>query len=98
MSEPLGVTPPGLRSTAERLQAVADQMEGILSALGGQLAAEGPAWGLDDFGGNFADGEHGYLAQTEWVQGSVDAKVGLLKYYSEGLRRTANTLEKQDEG
>ncbi|MGE0219989.1 WXG100 family type VII secretion target [Mycolicibacterium sp.] len=96
MSEPLGVTPDGLRATSNHLHDVAARMKAILTSLQGELSAEGPAWGADKFGREFADGDRGYLAQATWVAGSTDAKVELLVHYSENLRTTADSLEQHD--
>jgi hypothetical protein len=97
MSQPLGVTPEGLRSTSDHLADVSSRMKGVLSTLQGNLSSEGAAWGDDKIGGQFADGGDGYLAQLNWVDGSIDAKTGLLDNYSEGLRTAADTLEQQDQ-
>jgi len=72
-------------------------MKAILTTLQGELAAEGPAWGDDKFGREFAEGDRGYLAQATWVAGSIDAKVELLQHYFERLRTTANDLEQHDQ-
>lgn len=97
MSQPLGVTPEGLRSTSDHLADVSARMKGVLSSLNGKLSGEGAAWGDDKIGSEFADGGDGYLAQLEWVDGSVDAKTDLLDAYSQGLRTAADTLESQDQ-
>jgi uncharacterized protein YukE len=97
MSQPLGVTPEGLRSTSDHLADVSTRMNGVLSSLHGKLSGEGAAWGDDKIGGQFADGGSGYLAQLDWVDGSVEAKTGLLDAYSQGLRTAADTLESQDQ-
>lgn len=97
MSKQLGVTPDGLRATSDHLADVSSRMQGVLSRLQGNLAGEGAAWGDDKIGSEFADGGSGYLAQLDWVDGSIDAKTGLLDDYSEGLRTAADTLEAQDQ-
>lgn len=97
MSQPLGVTPDGLRSTSDHLADVSSRMKGVLSSLHGKLSAEGAAWGDDKIGTQFASGGSGYLAQLDWVDGSVDAKTDLLDDYSQGLRTAADTLEAQDQ-
>ena len=97
MSQPLGVTPEGLRSTSDHLADVSARMKGVLSSLNGKLSGEGAAWGDDKIGSEFANGGDGYLAQLEWVDGSVDAKTDLLDAYSQGLRTAADTLESQDQ-
>ena len=66
------------------------------SALLEMLVGEGEAWGSDKIGNQFADGGQGYRAQSDWVDGSIDAKTELLDYYSHGLRITADALEQQD--
>ena len=97
MTEPLGVTPQELRATSDHLADVSSRMKGVLSSLEGKLSGEGAAWGDDKIGNEFANGGSGYLAQLDWVNGSVDAKTGLLDEYAEGLRTAADTLEQQDQ-
>ena len=97
MSQPLGVTPAGLRATSDHLADVSSRMKGVLSTLQNNLSSEGAAWGDDKIGSQFADGGDGYLAQLDWVDGSIDAKTGLLDNYSGGLRTAADTLEQQDQ-
>jgi hypothetical protein len=96
MMEPLGVTPAELRATSRYLADVSRQMKGVHSALLEMLSGEGEAWGNDKIGKQFADGGQGYRSQSDWVDGSIDAKTGLLDYYAEGLRVTADALEQQD--
>jgi hypothetical protein len=57
------------------------------------LSGEGEAWGHDKIGDKFANGGQGYRSQTNWVDGSIDAKTDLLDHYADRLRRTANALE-----
>lgn len=97
MPEPFGLTPQDLRATSEHLHEVSGRMKEMLSALQEQLAAMGPEWGDDRIGDQFANGDAGYLAQLDWVDGSVGAKTGVLDYYSKGLRGAANSLEQQDQ-
>lgn len=97
MSEPLGVTPPDLRATSRHLNDVSGRMKDVLTALRDNLSAQGAAWGDDKIGDQFAKGKAGYLAQLGWVDGSVDAKTGLLDYYSRGLKGAADSLEQQDQ-
>ena len=96
MPKDLGITPQDLRSTAEHLTDVSTRMKGVITNLNGKLDGEGPAWGDDETGHQFADGQEGYLSQKEWVKGSVDAKTKLLDDYSKSLRTTADTLEQTD--
>jgi uncharacterized protein YukE len=98
MTEPLGVTPDGLRATAGDLADVSSRMAAVLSSLQGKLAGEGPAWGDDSTGHQFANGASGYLAQVDWVNSSINAKADLLNQYSQGLKTAADTLEQQDQG
>jgi hypothetical protein len=97
MADPLGVTPPDLRSTSEHLNDVSTRMKDVLSSLQAKLGGEGAAWGDDQLGDQYANGAAGYLAQQDWVDGSIGAKTRLLDYYSKGLRTAANTLEQQDQ-
>jgi uncharacterized protein YukE len=97
MSEPLGVTPPELRATSKHLNDVSARMDKVLSTLRGKLSDEGAAWGDDKIGDQFANGDAGYLAQLDWVDGSVEAKTGLLNYYSRGLKGAAESFDQQDE-
>jgi uncharacterized protein YukE len=96
MSDPLGVTPPELRATSTHLHDVSDRMKDVLASLQSKLAAEGAAWGADQIGDQYANGDAGYLAQQEWVDGSVAAKTDLLDYYSKGLKTAADSFEQQD--
>lgn len=97
MAETVGITPAELRATADHLADVSSRMMQVLSSLNTSLDAEGSVWGDDELGKGFAEGENGYLAQHEWVGGSVDAKTDLLNDYSVSLRTAADTLEQQDE-
>lgn len=97
MADPLGVTPPDLRSTSQHLNDVSSRMKDVLSSLQEKLRGEGAAWGDDQIGDQYANGGSGYLAQQGWVDGSVEAKTGLLDYYSKGLKTAADTLEQQDQ-
>jgi hypothetical protein len=96
MTEPLGLTPDDLRAASNFLADVSARMKDVQSSLREMLGVEGEAWGHDKIGKQFADGGQGYRSQSDWVDGSIDAKTGLLDYYSEGLRTTADTLEQQD--
>lgn len=97
MADPLGVTPPELRATSQHLNNVSTRMKDVLSGLRENLAAEGAAWGDDEIGDQYANGDSGYLAQQGWVDGSVEAKTGLLDYYSDGLKTAADSFEQQDQ-
>lgn len=96
MSDPLGVTPADLRATSQHLSEVSSSMKDVLSTLQENLAGEGAAWGDDKIGDQYANGESGYLAQQDWVDGSIDAKTGLLDYYSDGLKTAADSFQQQD--
>jgi uncharacterized protein YukE len=97
MPDPLGVTPPELRATSQHLEAVSSKMKGVLSELQANLSAEGAAWGDDEIGDQYANGDAGYLAQQGWVDGSVEAKTSLLDYYARGLKTAADSFEQQDQ-
>lgn len=97
MAENLGVTPSELRGTSQHLYDVSARMKEILSTLQQKLSAEGAAWGDDEMGEQFADGDGGYLAQLNWVNDSVAAKTGLLDYYSGALKTSADSFERQDQ-
>jgi hypothetical protein len=96
MTESLGVTPAELRATAVYLADVSSRMKEVQSALQNTLGGEGEAWGDDKIGNQFASGGRGYRSQSDWVDGSIDAKTELLDYYATCLRDTADTLEQQD--
>jgi uncharacterized protein YukE len=96
MADPLGVTPPELRATSQHLSDVSGRMKDVLSSLQANLSGEGAAWGDDKIGDQYANGDGGYLAQQGWVDGSIDAKTGLLDYYSKGLKKAADSFEQQD--
>ncbi len=97
MPDELGVTPSELRATARHLDDVSALMKDVLSRLRGNLSAEGAAWGDDKIGDQFANGDGGFLAQLEWVDGSVEAKTGLLDHYSGALTLAADSFEQQDQ-
>jgi uncharacterized protein YukE len=96
MSEPLGVTPSDLRATSKHLSEVSTRMKDVLSSLRDKLSAEGAAWGEDKIGDQFAKGDAGYLAQLDWIDGSVSAKTGLLDHYSRSLKTAADSFEQAD--
>ena len=96
MNESLGLTPAELRSAAEYLAGVSRQMKAVQSSLLEMLSREGEAWGRDKIGNQFASGGKGYRMQSDWVDGSIEAKTELLDYYSYSLRTTADSLEQQD--
>jgi uncharacterized protein YukE len=97
MAEYLGVTPSDLRGTSQHLNEVSGRMKDVLSALREKLSAEGAAWGDDEMGEQFANGDGGYLAQLKWVDGSVAAKTDLLDYYSRALKDAADSFERNDQ-
>ncbi|MCT7659699.1 hypothetical protein [Mycobacterium deserti] len=90
------MTPGELRATSTYLAYVSGLMHETHSALKDMLSGEGEAWGNDKIGNRFADGAQGYRSQSDWVDGSIDAKTELLDYYAEGLRVVADALEQQD--
>jgi uncharacterized protein YukE len=96
MPDSFGVTPDDLRATSRHLNDVSSRMQEVLSSLRSKLSGEGAAWGDDQIGEQFANGDAGYLAQQGWVDGSVAAKTGLLDYYSRGLKKAADTFEQDD--
>jgi hypothetical protein len=96
MNEPLGLTPAELRAASEYLADVSSRMKEVQSSLLEMLGREGEAWGHDKVGDQFASGGKGYRSQSDWVDGSIDAKTELLDYYSYSLRTTADSLEQQD--
>ena len=96
MIDNFGVMPPELRRISRDLGEVSSRMSEVLSSLQAHLGAEGAVWGNDAPGHKFANGPHGYLAQHNWVQGSVDAKAALLDHYSEALQNVANAVEQTD--
>jgi uncharacterized protein YukE len=97
MADDLGVTPSDLRATSQHLYDTSGRMKEILSTLRERLAAEGAAWGDDEMGEQFAQGDGGYLAQLKWVDDSVAAKTGLLDYYAKALKHSADSFERQDQ-
>jgi hypothetical protein len=96
MPEPLGLTPAELRAASEYLADVSSRMKAAQSSLLEMLNREGEAWGDDKIGSQFASGAQGYRIQSDWVDGSIEAKTELLDYYSHGLRTAADSLEQQD--
>jgi hypothetical protein len=96
MTEPLGVTPVDLRAASAYLADVSARMKDVQSSLQELLSGEGEAWGHDKIGNQFANGGQGYRSQSDWVDGSIEAKTQLLDHYSRGLSMTADALEQQD--
>ncbi|WP_166906861.1 hypothetical protein [Mycobacterium sp. DL440] len=97
MAEELGVGPSDLRATSRNLNDVSVRMKEVLSSLQSNLVAEGASWGDDKMGDGFAKGGGGYLAQKDWVDGSVVVKTDLLDYYSDGLKGSADSFEQNDQ-
>ena len=97
MADELGVGPSDLRATSKDLNDVSVRMKNVLSTLQSNLMAEGAAWGDDKMGDGFAKGGGGYLAQKDWVDGSVSIKTDLLDYYSDGLKGSADSFELNDQ-
>jgi uncharacterized protein YukE len=100
MAKELGVTPSDLRATHQHLDDVSARMKDVLSSLREKLRAEGAPWGGGKIGDQFANGDNGddgFVAQMEWVDQSVDAKTGLLDYYSRALKGAADSFEQHDE-
>ena len=93
MADEFRVTPDELRRVSSDLHDVSSAMKAVMSTLRAQLAAEGPVWGGGDMGHQFADGPNGYLAQLDWVNGSVDAKTSLLDYYSDLLKQATRQAD-----
>jgi hypothetical protein len=96
MNEPLGVTPVELRAASAYLADVSARMKDVQFALLTMLSGEGEAWGHDKIGNQFANGGQGYRSQSDWVDGSIEAKTQLLDFYARGLMITADALEQQD--
>lgn len=97
MADELGVGPSDLRATSRNLNDVSVRMKNVLSTLQSNLKAEGAAWGDDKMGDGYAKGGGGYLAQKDWVDGSVSIKTELLDYYSDGLKGSADSFELNDQ-
>jgi uncharacterized protein YukE len=97
MSDPLQVTPDGLRGVGDHLEEVSNKVKQVLSSLNTRLEGEGSPWGNDATGDGFAKGPNGYLAQWDWVKSSIGAKTKLLDDYTDSMRNAANTLQGQDQ-
>lgn len=85
-----------LRAVARHLSDVSSRYKGVLSRLDAKTSGEGAPWGGSKDGQTFANGAQGYLAQVDWVHGSVAAKTNLLDQYAKGINETANNLEGAD--
>jgi hypothetical protein len=96
VSEPLGLSPDQLRVTAQHLADVSGGMKAVSNTLKARLEGQGPAWGDDAVGDQFAKGNSGYVAQRDWVFDSINAKTDLLDGYAASMRQAADTLENQD--
>ncbi|MGH3723708.1 MAG: WXG100 family type VII secretion target [Mycobacterium sp.] len=96
MSDETELTPNELRGVARHLDSVSERYKDVLSKLVNKTSAEGAPWGGSKDGRTFANGAEGYLAQVDWVHGSVDAKTDLLDQYAKGINSTANNLEGTD--
>ncbi|MGE2817903.1 hypothetical protein ACQI5H_22580 [Mycobacterium heidelbergense] len=97
MAAEFRASPEELRRVSRDLHEVSSAMKTVMATLRAELAAEGPVWGDGDIGHQFADGPGGYLAQVDWVNGSVDAKTALLDYYSDMLRQAADSFQQADD-
>lgn len=97
MPDPLGVTPPYLRTTSQHLADVSTMMKDVFSTLRENMRCEGTPWLGGKVGEQFADGENGFNAQCGWVDGSGLAKTDLLDYYSLGLKGAADAFQQHDE-
>jgi hypothetical protein len=109
MSDPLGVTPDQLRTTAQNLADVSKQMDDVSTDLQGKVTGLGTAknggaiWGTDTGGRNFEYGDGssdnpGYDAQSGDVYKAIGEKVKLLQNYAQSLQTAADTLQGQDSG
>ena len=96
MAESFGVSPHDLRATSLHLSDVSSTMRDVMESLRTNLGREGAAWGDDEMGNQFANGEAGYLAQLDWAGGSVDAKTGLLDFYAAALKVASDSFERND--
>ena len=96
MADSLKVDPDRLRSAADQLADVGDQVKGISSSLHSQVDALGEPWGDDSTGHQFADGEKGYLAQKDAVGTAVTSLAGFVGDLAESLRMTVDAIEQLD--
>ena len=96
MTKALGVPPSELRATARYLAGVSSRMKEVQTSLERTLRDEGEAWGHDEIGDAFANGSQGYLAQKNWVMGSMGAQSDFLDYCAQYLEYTADTFEHED--
>lgn len=97
MADEFRVSPEELRRVSAHLHDVSSAMKAVMSTLEGQLAPTYGKWGGDEMGDQFANGPSGYLAQLDWVKGSVDAKTALLDHYSDMLKQAADTFAQSDQ-
>lgn len=89
MADSLGVNLDDLRKASNDLADVSARFKQVFTSLTNNLAALGSPWGDDKTGDQFAEGDSGYLAQKDWVSGSIDGKTQLLDKYSQNLSDAA---------
>ena len=92
MAGEFDASPGELRRVASDLDEVSTAINGVMSTLRAQLAAStaaGPPWAWSECS-QVVDGPNGIEAQIDRVFGSLEAKTGLLDYYSDFLRQAAD--------
>jgi hypothetical protein len=92
VSQRCGVQPDALRARSTRVGERGSRTTGVLSAAQVQIAAKGPAWGVDVGGSQFTRGRHGFVRQLATVGASVSAKAALLSYDAARPRSTCGAL------
>ncbi|MGW6724402.1 hypothetical protein ACWF9G_00730 [Nocardia sp. NPDC055029] len=93
MTDPVKVHISNLRGTGGDLDDLASRIGDILATVTAASSAHWGRWGADEFGENFAEGEHGYRASDTNLQAVVAAKVALLQSYSGALIDGANRFQ-----
>ncbi|MET9489965.1 hypothetical protein [Nocardia sp. NPDC006630] len=83
----------GLRSTASGLDSSAARIRAILAEISAKAHASNGCWGDDEFGRPFAEGDQGYKARNEALQGVLGKQATNLETDAGGLRDGATTLE-----
>lgn len=83
----------GLRSTASGLDDAAARIRAILAGISAKAQASDGCWGDDEFGRPFAEGDKGYKANNEALQGVLGKQAKGLETDAGGLRDGATALE-----
>ncbi|GAB0106450.1 hypothetical protein JMUB6875_54350 [Nocardia sp. JMUB6875] len=87
-----------LTTAAGKTDKVRDGVEKVVSTLVSAAEGRGEPWGNDTLGGNFANGDQGYLASKKNILEGAGNMAGTFGNFSDGQRKAAEELKKMDHG